>query len=319
MPALKRLSRILFLSCVLALMLLALATALQQAIAGQTQSNNGAPLPGGVLEFLGEWGMRGQGPGQLSEPVAMAADVNERIYIADKGSQLLQKFDAAGFPLFSYQDASMRTATALAIDSGGGIYVADATTGRVWIHWPEGELLRNFRITPQRAANGVFGFCVTADGTIVVPDAAGARVQAFSPGGQLKISWKIPPSTNNQAAPIAVSSSGFDDFVYVADATSGRIYKFTNHGQQEAVWEPPADSTGALRAIAVSRNHVFVLRGTKPQMEIWDVDGKRMGVDTLGGLLDASSKNLPLAATPDEQVFVLDTAKSRVLRFQLRP
>jgi streptogramin lyase len=318
MLASKERLRVFLFLCALGPLISTFALALQRENAPQPQLTTRAPSPGGALEFAGEWGVKGQGPGKLSDPVAMAADVNDRIYIADRASGLLQKFDAAGFPLFSYEDATMRATSALAIDSGGAIYVADAAGGRIWIHWPEGQLLRNFRIPAERAAKGAFGFCVTADGTIVVPDTAGARVQAFSPGGQLKIAWKIPPASSNQSAPISVSSSGFDDFVYVADAASGRIYIFTNRGEQQAAWEPPSDASGPLRAIGVSKSHVYALRGGKPQLEIWTPDGKRAGVDALSSLVSASPKPLSLAVTPDDQVFILDAATTRVLRWRLR-
>src|SRR3954469_23961866 len=156
------------------------------------------PPQSASLEFLGEWGMRGEGPGELAEPVAIAADVNGRVYVADRRSQVLQKFTSSGVPLFSYSDPSMRTTSALAVDGGGAIYVADAVAGRIWIHWPEGALLRSFRIAAQRATHSSFNFCITADGTIVVPDESGSRIQAFSSNGQLKAAWKLPAASGNQ-------------------------------------------------------------------------------------------------------------------------
>jgi hypothetical protein len=221
----------------------------------------------------------------------------------------------------------MRATSAMAVDGGGAIYVADAIAGRIWIRWPEGALLRSFRIAAQRAPHGPFNFCVTADGTIVVPDEVGGRIQAFSPTGQLKVSWKIPaPSGNQLAAPLAVSSSGFDDFIYVADATSGRIYKYTYRGEQESVWDAPVDSPGSLRALGVSRDRLFALRGTNTnaQIELWSLDGRRILTDTLGGLLATSTQasstqtNLLLAVAPENQLFILDAAKPRVLGFRLR-
>ena len=176
----------------------------------------------------------------------------------------------------------MRTASAVAVDSGGAIYVADARGGRVWIHFPDGDLLRNFRIAPQRAGDASFGFCVTADGTIVVPDPDGGRIQAFAPSGQLVSAWKLPPSAAGKVArPIGIAT-GLDEFIYIADAASGRIEKYTSRGAQVALWEPPGDAVGPLRAIAISRNHVFAVRGATPQLEVWTFDGQRVLLDTFG-------------------------------------
>lgn len=262
--------------------------------------------------------MRGEGPGELAEPVGIAVDLNGRVYLADRRAGLLQKFESTGVPLFSYGDSAVRSAAALAVDSGGAIYVADARAGRVWIHFPDGDLLRNFRVTPQRGADASFGFCVTADGTVMVPDPDGGRIQAFRSSGRLESVWRLPPASTGKAArPVAVAA-GLDEFVYVADGATGRIFKYTNRGAQVAVWDPPADAAAPLRAVAVSRNHLFALRGAKPQLEVWTLDGQRVLTDTLGNRFDAApSPSLYLAVSRDEQVFLLDPAQARVLHFRL--
>jgi streptogramin lyase len=214
----------------------------------------------------------------------------------------------------------VRSASAIAVDSGGAIYIADARGGRVWIHLPEGDAMRNFRIAPQRSADASFEFCVTADGTIVVPDPDGGRIQAFSPAGKLIAAWKLPPTAGGKAArPIAVGT-GTDDSVYVADSATGRIFKYSNRGAQVAIWDSPADAAGPLRGIAVSRDRVFVLRGAMPQLEVWTFEGKRVAADSFGKQLEAvASTPLYFAASLDNQLFLLNPIQQRILRFRLRP
>jgi hypothetical protein len=275
------------------------------------------PPQSGTLEFISEWGMQGQDPGELAEPVGLATDLNDRLYVADRRTGLLQKFEFTGVPLLAYGDSAVRTASALAVDSGGAIYIADARGGRLWIHFPEGDLLRNFRIAAQRGGDAPFGFCVTADGTIVVPDPDGGRIQAFTPAGRLVSAWKLPAAAGKTARPIGVAA-GLDEFIYIADAASGRIAKYTSRGAQVALWEPPGDAVGPLRAIAVSRNHLFALRGAKPQLEVWTFDGQRVLLDSLGGRFDVEvQKPVYFAVSRDEQVFLLDQVRQRVLRFRL--
>jgi hypothetical protein len=278
------------------------------------------PQQSGALEFVSEWGMKGEGPGELTEPIGLAVDVNDRVYIADRRTGLLQKFEATGVPELAYEDASVRSASAIAVDSGGAIYVADARGGRVWIHLPEGDVLRNFHVAPQRGVDASFGFCVTEDGTIVVPDPDGGRIQAFSPAGRLVAAWKLPPSAGGKAArPVAVAT-GLDDFVYVADSAAGRILKYSNRGAQEAIWDSPSDAAGPLRGIAVSRDRVLALRGAKPQLEVWTFDGKRLATDAFGNHLDGTTAtSLYFAASHEGEVFLLDAIQQRVLRFRLRP
>jgi streptogramin lyase len=254
--------------------------------------------------------------------VGIAVDLNARVYLADRRTGLLQKFESGGVPLFSFQDRAVRSASSLAVDSGGAIYIADARAGRIWIRFPDGDLLRNFRVAPQRGADGSFGFSVAADGTVFVPDPDGGRIQAFRPNGQLERVWRLPPSsTGEPARPVAVAA-GLDEFVYVGEARTGRIFKYTRQGAQVGVWDAPADAVAPLRGIAISRSHLFALRGATPpapQIDVWTLDGRRILTDTLGSRLGASpSASLFLAASRDEQVFLLDPAQTRVLHFRLR-
>ena len=271
------------------------------------------------LELLGQWGVHGEGPGELAQPVGLAVDLNARVYVADRRSGRLQKFEATGVPLLSYQDAAVRSASALAVDSGGGIYIADAHEGRIWIRFPEGDLLRNFRVAPQRAPDSSFGFCVTEDGTVVVPDPDGGRIQTFMSNGRLEAVWKLPPVSTGQPARPITTAAGLDEFVYVVDAT-GRILKYTGRGAQMATWDAPADFEAPVRGLAVSRTHLFVLRGAKPRLDVWTFDGQRVLMDTFGDRFDAAPpSSLYLAVSRDDQVFLLDPAGPRVLRFRLRP
>jgi streptogramin lyase len=270
------------------------------------------------LEFVAEWGMKGDGPGELADPVGLAVDLNDRVYLADRRTGLLQKFEPSGVPSLAYRDLSVRGASAVAVDSGGAIYVGDARDGRVWIHFPDGDLLRNFRIARQSAGDALLGFCVTADGRIVVPDADGGRVQVYTPRARLERAWALPPAEGRPARPVA-AAAGLDDFVYIADAASGRIAKYTSRGAQVALWDAPADASEPLRGIAVSRDHVFALRGAKPRLEVWTFEGRHVLTDSFGGRFDAAlPASLYFAVSRDEQVFVLDPARARVLRFRLR-
>jgi streptogramin lyase len=263
--------------------------------------------------------VRGEAPGELAEPVGLAVDLNGRVYLADRRTGRVQKFEPEGVPLFSFEDRAVRSAASTAVDSGGAIYVADARAGRIWIYFPNGDLLRNFRVAQQRGDAGLFGFSVGADGTVFAPDAGGGRIQAFSSRGQLARVWRLPPgATGEPARPVSVAA-GLDDFVYVGDAQTGRIMKYTVRGAQVAVWDPPSDAAVPLWGLAVSRNHLFVLRGAKPQLEAWTLNGDRVLTDPLEGRFDAApSGALFLAVSRDEEVFLLDPARPRVLRFRLR-
>ena len=49
-----------------------------------------------ALEYIGEWGSKGEGPGQLQDPTSIAADALGNVFIADPGTGFIHKFAPRG-------------------------------------------------------------------------------------------------------------------------------------------------------------------------------------------------------------------------------
>jgi DNA-binding beta-propeller fold protein YncE len=278
------------------------------------------------LEFIGQWGVAGDGPGQLDNPVGPAVDTFGRVYLASRGSGLLNKFDSAGVPLISFDADGVRRASGIAVDIGGGIYIADAASGQIRVYFPEGDFLRLLQVAPERNFAGPFGLSVAADGAIFVPDPIGGRVQVLSSQGKIERIWRVlpdvaagkPSSTAAKPSKPVVAAVGPDGFVYVVDAQTNRVVKFTREGARVAVWDDSADAPAPLLGLAVSSNYVFALRGDSPRIVVWTLDGQRRLADNLGDRLDAAPPNAgSLALSPAGELIVLDPSAPRVLRFRL--
>jgi hypothetical protein len=251
----------------------------------QAQAAEPAQLP--AIEFVGEWGVHGQEPGQLDHPVGPAVDAAGRVYLADRGTGFVQKFAADGTALLSFEDSAVREASAIAVDSGGGIYVANVRAGEIRVFFPEGDLLRVFHVTPQRGFGGPYSFTVSTDGRLFVPDPAGGKIEVLSRVGRLEKVWKvaIPQSSANQQAEPVATAAAPDGFVYVGEARTGRIVKFSGQGEQVAEWAATASSAAHLVAVAVSPKYVFALRDASPRLQIWTLNGQPVLSDDLGGRL----------------------------------
>lgn len=291
-------------------------------LSGCSQARSEASSPqNSSIEFIGEWGMRGQTPGQLDMPVGLAVDSDERVYIADRGTQLLQKFTLAGVPLQTFEDRAIASASAVAVDAGGGIYVADLRAGEIHVFFPEGDPLRLFHVKQQPRFEGPFVFSVDSNGSIYVPDSAGGGIQVLSSNGRLLRSWKISPLPGiPQPRPVA-AVAGPDGFLYVGEGPSGSVIKFRPTGERVSVWSDSAGA-GPLLGLAVSEDHVFVLRGGSPRLTVWTLDGKQELTDDLGARLGpspdgASPEDEWLAAAPGGELLLLDASAARVLRFQV--
>ena len=270
------------------------------------------------IEFVQEWGVRGSEPGQFENPVGPAVDPLGRVYFADRATSFIQKFEAGGRPLLCFENVAARNADAIAVDSGGAIYVANSRAGTMQLFFPEGDSLRALRIAPQRNSQGPFVFSIDADGRIYVPDPAGARVQVFnSRGGLLKI-WRILPDASEKAAHPFAAVADHDGAVYVGDAADGRILKFTRDGVQSAGFQSP-DSRDGLRllGLAVATKHVFALRGFPLRLEVWSADGHRELIDTLRDRLAGVESAAYLVADAAGNLMILDPEARRVLRFRV--
>jgi hypothetical protein len=270
------------------------------------------------FEFIGEWGVRGTDPGQLADPVGPAVDAAGRVYFVDRASALVQKFEASGVPLLSFEDSMVRHASAVAVDSGGGIYVADASAGQIRVYFPEGDPIRVIRVAPQRNFAGPFTFTVAADGALFVPDPAGGRVQVLGRLGRIERVWRVPPDAAGKLAMPVAAVAGPDGLVYVADAGADRIVKFTRGGGQAGSWDDSAGSPAPLLDLAVSSKYVFALRGASPRIVVWTLDGQRVLSDNLDGRLDSPERvGGSFALGPGGELVVLDPAVPRVLRFRV--
>ena len=289
------------------------------ALAGCSRAHSQAtavakPAP---IEFVQAWGVRGTEPGQLENPMGPAMDPIGRVYFVDRATSFVQKFESTGIPLLSFETYAARNADAIAVDSGGAIYVANSRAGTIQVFFPQGDPIRPLRIAPQRNFEGPFVFSIDADGRIYVPDPAGARVQVLSSHGQILRIWRVLPEAGEKAARPFAAVADSDGDVFVGDAADGRILKFARDGVQSAGFKAPDSGDAShLLGLAVAAKHLFALRGFPLQLEVWSEDGHRELVDTLEGRLSAIESAAYLAADAAGDLVVLDPEGRRVLHFR---
>ncbi len=188
------------------------------------------PQPPPPFEFLGTWGDKGDGPGKLDAPVAMAVDSLGNVFFSDSGSGFVHKFESRGTPLLSFEEARARHATSIAVDSGGAIYLAEAPQGSIFVFLPDGNILQTWRSAPQRHFSGVVGISVDDKGTLYVPDPATWRVHEIDSRGHLVKSWTASnPLPRIRGLPQWLL---LGQPVFVAYSQPGSITKFSSDGAQ---------------------------------------------------------------------------------------
>ena len=286
-----------------------------------------AQLP--AIEFAGAWGAHGTGPGQLDEPVGIATDALGRVYIAGAGTSSIEKFTASGGPLLSFGDAWIEKAVGIAVDRGGGIYVAEGN--RVQVFWPEGDRLR----VTYGGLLGATGVAVDSDGTYYVTDRMVCRVAAFDTRGRLVRTWGRRGTADGEFTDPSGIAVGLDGSVYVADAGGARVQKFSREGVWIASFgqvDTNRDTLGSrdVVGLAVSANAIFLVGAATDPLRVWSLDGHEVQIDP-DALIAASAPSSSEAAAqspaklravavnidPGGDLLLLDAASDRVLRFHL--
>jgi len=270
------------------------------------------------FEFLGAWGEKGDGPGKLDGPVAFATDSLSRVFFVDPVSGFVHKFESNGTPLLSFEDARVRHAAGIAVDSGGAIYVADAQRGSILIFFPDGTFLHAMRSAPQPHFSGPMGISVDQDGNVYMPDPARSRVIKFDHRGRLVKSWTAPKNPTADERPSGVATAQ-DGSVFVAFFKTGRIEKYSPDGTWVAswmTWDSPSSESHTISGFTAGIGDVFAMSPTPPQIHVWTLDGQhRIDGDLAEHLGTVVSPQI--AVTPHGELLVLDPSAPRVFRFQM--
>lgn len=141
--------------------------------------------------YLGQFGRRGNGLGELNFPTHIAAGSDGTLFVTDSMNGRIQVFTAKGEPvrqIGSPGDTSghFSRPKGVALDSFGHVYVMDGLFDNVQIFDPEGRFL--LHIGESGTDPGEFwlpnGIAIGQDNQIFVADSYNRRVQVFKYIGQ---------------------------------------------------------------------------------------------------------------------------------------
>src|SRR5271156_2621033 len=292
------------------------------AVSGCSQATS-EPLPVNpatpTLQYIGQWGTAGNGPGQLQQPSGIATNSLGDIFIVDAGSAFISKFAPEGKPLLSFQQDGLNHPQSVAVDRGGALYVTDPVRNSVFIFMPNGDAYRELRLRTRPLAGNVLSAAVGDDGLIHVLDPHAGKIFSYTPRMRLAQTWE-PRETFPGTHPFGPLVAGPDNFLYLG-TPSGGIMKLTREGH--LITEITSGSTGVIwnpnAGFAVWNNCVFVMDSDGRMLHVVSTaDGAGKGdVDLAPELGQASRKAPALAVSPHGELLVLDAPESRVLRYRI--
>ena len=268
------------------------------------------------LQYLGAWGVRGTDPGQLDLPASIATDVQGYVYIADAGSQYVDKFSRQGTPMLAFQDDRLKHPQSIAVDRGGAIYVSDPVRGSVFIFFPDGDRYREIRLKTKGNAENTLDVTVADDGSMSVLDVNAARVFDFTPGFRLVRTWQ--PVTSSTGRPRSIVA-GQGDTLFLGGNGNNVIQRYLEgklSAELGAKSAPPEAKIGDQ--FALTSNLIFVTNADGHTLQVWTTDGTpKLVVDLTPELGQTSRLAPPIAASPAGDLFIVDAPQARVLRYRI--
>src|ERR1700739_1799726 len=219
------------------------------ALAGcsQTSTEAKSPLrPAPMVDFISQFGVRGGGPGQLSEPVSIATDLLGNVYIADAGSQFIHKFDWQGTPLLSFTEDALKHPQWIAVDNDGDIYVSDTVRASVFVIYPGGEkdIHRELHLKTRPGKEGFVSVAAGSDDSVYVLNSGSGKLDTDSPRSRLTQSWEPVAGTGDAGRHWGPVVMGPDGNLYIFDEHGSRIMRFTDGGQLVSEVKLAAGGTG---------------------------------------------------------------------------
>jgi len=308
-----------------AALLMAAAPAFLHARARTQSADSGVRLASDLrprIDFVGEWGTRGDGPSNLDLAVAITADARGQVYIADAGSGFLHKFTPDGHPLLAFDDPRVSNPVAVAVDSDGEIYAADGRSGRVMVFGPTGDPdheqhaggLGHFRVP--------LALAVDSDENLYVADAGLGAVAEYNERGRfVRVVARSNAGSVRVRTPVALAVAP-DGSVFVADGSTSQIAKFNARGEFLGSFGGPGTSVEAKNPVSLvaSDRYLFCFDAAPPRLLVWTLDGKPYFEMDLSSRIALSSGSgdtrASLAFVPPDELLLLDPSSGKVLRFR---
>ena len=200
-----------------------------------------------ALKFVARLGSDGRplgriGEGLLKHPAGVARDpVRGRIYVADRGENLVRVFDDSGVlvgTLGEFGEAPGQFNAPTYLDwRGDRLYVTDTLNSRIQIFSPEGEMVSTF------GRRGLYlgelprpkGVTVDSHGNIYVVESYYDYLLVFNPNGELLLPIGGAGYELGQFFLPAGVWADSNDRIYVADTFNGRVVIFQYLGDGDGV------------------------------------------------------------------------------------
>jgi len=273
--------------------------------------------------YLLEWGIPGQGPGQFNFPGAIAVDTHGSVFVTDVNNNRVQKFSTNGAFVTMWGSAGRNpgqflSPNGIAVDASGRVYVSDVHNNRVQVFDNSGAYL--FRIGAIDDGSEAFlatpyGISVDVDGSIYVADGAGDNyITKFTDTGQFVRRWFDQKSYPYDIAPdghgVLYCLSSASCTVVVTDTTGLVIRVFGQAGIE------PGDMYGPLAIDMHPSGNLVIMDTNNARVEVFTPFGELIASwGSQGSRPGQFYEPHGIAVGPDGSIYVADTWNNRIQKF----
>lgn len=274
------------------------------------------------------WGRRGQMPGDMVRPRAVAIDHEDRLFLVDFTARI-QAYDLDGNHLgltWTTPDFRNGRPSGLGIDREGRLIVCDSHYHTIRIYQPDGTELFHFGGNPgqEKGSLGYVSDCVQdADGFYYVAEfGQNDRITKLTAQGEFVTCWGENGVEPGQFQRVRAMAIGPDQLLYVADACNHRIQVFTRDGELVRVFGEPGSEPGQFRYpydLAIGpEGDLYVSDRGNHRVQKLTTTGKPLGAWGKGGRAPGCLAD-PWALAVDRfgRVHIVDTENHRVQRIKL--
>jgi hypothetical protein len=272
----------------------------------------------------------------FNAPVGVAADAGGDIYVADSGSETVQKLNATGTPTSfsgsaSYINASKLTGTpsgvfgnltGVAVAASGDIYVLDAGDGTVDIFDPsgvyQGKLTEADGVTPYPASEGSDIAISPATGAIYMSGQFSAAILEFNSSGVYQRTIGVPDihyfeslAIDDSTGDLYAAISFEPNRVYVQEASGNVLATWTGSNTPAGGWgecgcKNEFAYVAADDSSSVGEGEVFVGSNKAKVVDIFDESGGYLAQLAGGPSGTAFSSPGQLSVDPNGHLYVID-------------